>query len=98
MKQIPNPKDAAGTLPDLRAATRLEWYRRMFSIRSFEMEIIALNKTGLIPGTAHLYIGMEAIAVGACAAMKVDDDRVFVASSYPAIVVGRSVEIERDWV
>jgi TPP-dependent pyruvate/acetoin dehydrogenase alpha subunit len=45
----------------------------MCSIRAFELEIISLNKAGLIPGTAHLYIGMEAIAVGACAAMKNDD-------------------------
>jgi TPP-dependent pyruvate/acetoin dehydrogenase alpha subunit len=73
MKRIPNPNGAHGALPDLKAETRLEWYRQMRSIRAFELEIIALNKAGLIPGTAHLYIGMEAIAVGACAAMKRDD-------------------------
>jgi TPP-dependent pyruvate/acetoin dehydrogenase alpha subunit len=61
------------TLPAADAETRLEWYRQMCSIRAFEMEIIALNKAGLIPGTAHLYIGMEGIAVGACAAMKAGD-------------------------
>ena len=44
----------------------MQWYRRMCLIRAFELEIISLNKAGLIPGTAHLYIGMEAIAVGAC--------------------------------
>ena len=41
----------------------------MCLIRSFEEEIYSLNKLGLVQGTAHLYIGMEAIAVGACAAM-----------------------------
>jgi TPP-dependent pyruvate/acetoin dehydrogenase alpha subunit len=45
----------------------------MSLIRAFEREIISLNKAGMIPGTAHLYIGMEAIAAGACAAMKDDD-------------------------
>jgi TPP-dependent pyruvate/acetoin dehydrogenase alpha subunit len=45
----------------------------MCLIRTFEKEIQALNKAGLVCGTAHLYIGMEAIAVGACAAMREDD-------------------------
>src|SRR5437879_3203742 len=51
----------------------LKWYRRMCLIRAFDREVLALNKAGLVPGTAHLYIGMEAIAVGACSAMKGDD-------------------------
>jgi TPP-dependent pyruvate/acetoin dehydrogenase alpha subunit len=42
-------------------------------IRTFEREILALSKAGLVAGTAHLYIGMEAIAVGACAAMEEQD-------------------------
>jgi len=62
-----------GRAPDLPLDTLLEWYRQMCSIRAFELEIVSLNKAGLIPGTAHLYIGMEAIAVGACAAMKGED-------------------------
>jgi TPP-dependent pyruvate/acetoin dehydrogenase alpha subunit len=73
MKRIPKSKGDNGALPDLKAETRFEWYRQMCSIRAFELEIISLNKAGLIPGTAHLYIGMEGIAVGACAAMKGDD-------------------------
>lgn len=52
---------------------RLNWYRRMCLIRKFEEEIHKLNKAGLVQGTAHLYIGMEAIAVGACAAMSPGD-------------------------
>lgn len=52
---------------------RLHWYRQMCRIRAFEREIYEHNKKGLIPGTAHQYIGMEAIAVGACAAMREDD-------------------------
>jgi TPP-dependent pyruvate/acetoin dehydrogenase alpha subunit len=53
--------------------TRLDWYTRMCTIRTFEREIISLNRAGLVAGTAHLYIGMEAIAVGACAAIKEHD-------------------------
>ncbi len=55
------------------SAMRLQWYRQMCRIRAFEREIYELNKKGLIPGTAHLYIGMEAIAVGSCAAMRDSD-------------------------
>jgi TPP-dependent pyruvate/acetoin dehydrogenase alpha subunit len=52
---------------------RLDWYRQMCRIRAFEREIYEHNKKGLVPGTAHLYIGMEAIAVGACSAMREGD-------------------------
>jgi TPP-dependent pyruvate/acetoin dehydrogenase alpha subunit len=52
---------------------RLHWYRQMCLIRAFEREIYEHNKKGLVRGTAHLYIGMEAIAVGACAAMREGD-------------------------
>lgn len=61
--------DAITMLP----ADHLAWYRRMCLIRAFEGEVYVHNKAGLIPGTAHLYIGMEAIAVGSCAAMHVGD-------------------------
>ena len=52
---------------------RLQWYRQMCRIRAFEREIYEHNKKGLVPGTAHLYIGMEAIAVGSTAAMRDGD-------------------------
>ena len=48
-------------------------YERMMRIRYFEETVQQLHKRGLIPGTAHLYIGEEAIAVGACATLKDDD-------------------------
>ena len=54
-------------------AMRVDWYRQMCRIRAFEREVFALNKAGLIAGTAHLYIGMEAIAVGSCSAMRDGD-------------------------
>jgi TPP-dependent pyruvate/acetoin dehydrogenase alpha subunit len=72
MKRSSAPKRGTGILPD-NVETSLKWYRQMCSIRAFELEIVSLNKAGLIPGTAHLYIGMEGIAVGACAAMRDED-------------------------
>src|ERR1041385_725061 len=61
------------TLSSLAPKTYIDWYHRMCLIRGFEQKVDELNKAGLIPGTAHLYIGMEAIAVGSCAAMKQHD-------------------------
>jgi TPP-dependent pyruvate/acetoin dehydrogenase alpha subunit len=52
---------------------QLGWYRQMCLIRAFEREVYQLNTAGLVRGTAHLYIGMEAIAVGACSAMREGD-------------------------
>lgn len=65
------PKEAERAVDATTASAemRLEWYSRMCRIRAFEREILSLNKAGLVAGTAHLYIGTEAIAVGVCAAM-----------------------------
>lgn len=52
---------------------RMNWHRNMLLIRTFEEAILTLNRAGLVAGTAHLYIGMEAIAVGVCSAMKEPD-------------------------
>jgi TPP-dependent pyruvate/acetoin dehydrogenase alpha subunit len=61
------------SLLDFPVGVCLDWYRQMCLVRAFDSEIAVLNKAGLVPGTAHLYIGMEAIAVGACAAMEEKD-------------------------
>lgn len=50
-------------------------YARMARIRAFEEAVQDLHKRGQIPGAAHLYIGEEAIAVGACANLR-DDDKI----------------------
>ena len=65
---------------DSAANMQLEWYQKMCLIRAFEREIYTLNKAGLIPGTAHQYVGMEAIAVGACAAT----DKIVVVDEHPS--------------
>jgi TPP-dependent pyruvate/acetoin dehydrogenase alpha subunit len=46
---------------------------RMWQIRHFELRAMALFEEKLIRGSVHPYIGMEAIAVGVCAALREDD-------------------------
>ncbi len=48
-------------------------YSTMFRIRTFEEEVFEFYKFGKMPGLAHVYIGEEAIAAGACAALKAGD-------------------------
>lgn len=57
----------------LSATALLDMYRKMVTIRQFELKVIDLYNEGLIRGSTHTYIGMEAIAVGACAALRPDD-------------------------
>src|ERR1039458_2783853 len=66
-------KSHASNALSISSEMRLQWYRQMCRIRAFEREIYEHNKKGLVPGTAHLYIGMEAIAVGSIAAMRDGD-------------------------
>lgn len=47
--------------------------RKMMQIRFFEEKIVDLYARGKVPGLAHLYIGEEAVAVGACAHLKETD-------------------------
>jgi len=48
-------------------------YRGMVRIRRFEEKLAQLFKRGRLPGFVHLYIGEEAIAVGACSTLRADD-------------------------
>lgn len=50
-----------------------ELYRQMFLIRRFEEESARSYAQGKIGGFLHLYIGQEAVAVGANSAMRPDD-------------------------
>jgi len=52
-----------------------EMYRRMCRIRYFEEAVIEIHSSGELIGPAHPYIGEEAVAVGACAALR-DSDRI----------------------
>ena len=61
------------------AVTDLDLYQRMLLIRRAEERLIAACADGSLPGGVHLYIGEEAVAVGACAVMTDDD---FVTSTH----------------
>ena len=51
----------------------IQLLRLMMRIRRFEEKVAWLFKRGKLPGFVHLYIGEEAVAVGACAALRADD-------------------------
>jgi pyruvate dehydrogenase E1 component alpha subunit len=51
----------------------LQIYRDMLTIRRFEETVYEAYRNGQIRGIAHLYIGEEAVAVGACAVLRRDD-------------------------
>ena len=50
-----------------------QFYASMYRARRFEEEVFEFYKNGTMPGLAHLYLGEEAVAVGACATMRDDD-------------------------
>ena len=51
----------------------LEMFSTMTKIRVFESELQKFFAAGKIPGFVHLYLGEEAVATGACAALKQTD-------------------------
>jgi acetoin:2,6-dichlorophenolindophenol oxidoreductase subunit alpha len=51
----------------------LQLLRSMWSIRAFEEKVSELFGKGQVHGLLHLAIGQEAVAVGACAALRPDD-------------------------
>lgn len=56
-----------------------QMYTVMYRTRRFEEEVFEFYKRGLMPGLAHLYLGEEAIAAGACAALNESD---YIASTH----------------
>ena len=51
----------------------MEMQRRMLRIRFFEERVVQMVERGEIVGAAHSYVGEEAVAVGACLALRDDD-------------------------
>ena len=51
-------------------------YFDLCRVRRFDQRVIELFNGGIVKGTAHSCIGQEAIAVGACAALRADDQIV----------------------
>ena len=64
-------KDLIGTTGEnnyrVEAATLKTIYRTMLRIRAFDNRTIELFNEGLVKGTAHSYVGQEAIASAVCA-------------------------------
>jgi TPP-dependent pyruvate/acetoin dehydrogenase alpha subunit len=59
--------------PAVEPAVLLQMYRNIFATRQFELKCTELYRQGLIRGYLHLYLGEEAVAAGACAAIASDD-------------------------
>ncbi len=59
--------------PTEEKAMYLEMMRRMLRIRYFDEEAVQMVQRGELVGAVHCYIGEEAVAVGACAALRDDD-------------------------
>ena len=51
----------------------INMFKKMLQIRRFEEAVYMGFEAGEIPGFVHTYIGEEAVAVGACAALRADD-------------------------
>ena len=62
--------------PKLTRTDGLDWFKKMNLIRRFEERAEQAYGEGKVGGFLHLYIGEEAIAVGAMAALRPDDDVV----------------------
>ena len=68
MSQLGGTSAQAATAPD-----KIELLRMMMLIRRFEEKAAEMYARGKIKGFLHLYIGQEAIAAGAIAALRDDD-------------------------
>jgi pyruvate dehydrogenase E1 component alpha subunit len=80
-------------LADLDRETLINIYRQMLLVRRFEEKSAEAYSAGKIGGFCHLYIGQEAVAIGAISAIRQDD---YVLTSYRehahAIAKGMSPE------
>jgi pyruvate dehydrogenase E1 component alpha subunit len=72
-------------------ADTLEWYRQMVVIRRMEEKCAELYQQGKIGGFLHLYIGQEAVGVGAIAA-RAPQDNVITAYRDHGIAVACGME------
>lgn len=64
---------AAGEAPRTAEPNLQGIYRSIYATRQFELRCIELYRQGLIRGYLHPYLGEEAIAAGACAALEASD-------------------------
>src|ERR1700730_10035880 len=61
------------TSPAVDVELQLKLLETMLRIRAFETAANQLYLTAKMPGLTHLYIGEEAVAVGVCSQLRVDD-------------------------
>jgi pyruvate dehydrogenase E1 component alpha subunit len=74
MSEMANNKSSVqGHTSNVDSEHYLHMYQQMARIRAFEEKVNELYTGALMPGLAHLYIGQEAIAVGVCEALKIED-------------------------
>ncbi len=69
-------KEAAkgkGSTKGVSSEILLQMYRNIYATRQFELKCMDLYRQGFIRGYLHPYLGEEAIAAGACAAIGPDD-------------------------
>jgi TPP-dependent pyruvate/acetoin dehydrogenase alpha subunit len=59
--------------PQVKEDIMLRMYRDVYATRQFELNCAELYREGFIRGYLHPYLGEEAVAAGACAAIGVDD-------------------------
>jgi TPP-dependent pyruvate/acetoin dehydrogenase alpha subunit len=72
----------------------IEMLRLMLRIRRFEERLARLFRRGKLPGFVHLYIGEEAVAVGACSALK-REDRITSTHRGHGHVIAKGAEVEK---
>ena len=70
---IVTSKSEASTTAQTEKEKWIRAYRQMVRIRLFEEQVNELYTRALMPGLAHLYSGEEAVAVGICEALRIDD-------------------------
>jgi len=73
-KKSPAKKSAEkkAASPPVDKAIMLQMYRNVYATRQFELKSAELYRAGFIRGYLHPYLGEEAIAAGACAAIGED--------------------------
>jgi len=71
----------------------IEMFRRMARIREFDTLVPIMVKLGRIRGTAHAAIGQEAVAVGACFALRITD-RITSTHRGHGHAIAKGVEVE----
>lgn len=72
----------------------LMMYERMLKIREFEDRVRVLFAEGELPGFVHLYLGEEAVAVGACAPLN-DDDYITSTHRGHGHIIAKGGELDR---